>query len=164
MLRCSQGAGGVYTSSAGKSSDRHAADAGSIPRCHKGFLFFFSQKLSVQTILRCAFTPLCAIGYISVCAHVEDHVIHTRVRWIMQTLRHPVCIEGWVARLCCGWLSPGKATRICHGRNPNGTIQLSIFLDFFKVLQQCSVNYICAGMARFVMVVDGGQQSLQSRE
>ena len=31
---------------------------------------------------------------------------------------------GWVARLCCSWLSPGKATRISHERSPNGTIQL----------------------------------------
>ena len=37
---------------------------------------------------------------------------------------YPACTIGWVARLCRSWLSPGKATRISHGWNPSGTIQL----------------------------------------
>ena len=41
----------------GRASDRHAADKGSIPRCGKGV---FSQgQLSVQTLLRCQYTPVC---------------------------------------------------------------------------------------------------------
>ena len=41
-----------------RASDRHAADAGSIPPCSKGF---FSQgQLSVQTLLRCPYTPVCS--------------------------------------------------------------------------------------------------------
>ena len=60
---------GAGMSSVGRASDWHAADAGSIPRCHKGFFFFFSQKLSVQTILRCAFTPpVCNRIYQRLCA------------------------------------------------------------------------------------------------
>ena len=47
-----------------------------------------------------------------------------RVWWIMETLKHPACTVGWVVPLCCSWLSTGKATRISHGRNPFGTIQL----------------------------------------
>ena len=47
--------------------------------------------------------------------------IHVRVRWIMETLKHPACIVGCVARLCRSLLSPGKATRISHWRNPKGT-------------------------------------------
>ena len=34
--------------------------------------------------------------------------------------KDPACTlisQGWVARLCCSWLSLGKATRISHGRN-----------------------------------------------
>ena len=27
----------------------------------------------------------------------------------METLKHPACTVGWVARLCRSWLSPGKA-------------------------------------------------------
>ena len=40
----------------------------------------------------------------------------------METLKHPACTIGWVVQLCCSWLSPGKATRISHGRNPIGTV------------------------------------------
>ena len=38
-------------------ADRHAADAGSIPRCGKEFS---SQgQLLVQTLFRCPYTPVC---------------------------------------------------------------------------------------------------------
>ena len=43
-------------SSVGTASDRQVGDAGSIPRCGKGF-FSYSQ-LSVQTLLRCPYTPV----------------------------------------------------------------------------------------------------------
>ena len=43
-------------SSVGRASDRHAADAGSIPRCCMGF--FIQSPLSVQTLLRCPYTPV----------------------------------------------------------------------------------------------------------
>ena len=45
-------------------------------------------------------------------------------KWIMETLKCPACTVDWVVRLCRSWLSPGKATRIFHGRNPNGKTQL----------------------------------------
>ena len=38
-----------------RASDRHAADAGSIPRCGKGF--FSPSQLSVQTLLRVSVHP-----------------------------------------------------------------------------------------------------------
>ena len=38
-----------------EASDRHAADAGSIPRCGKGF--FSQSQLSVQTLLRVSLHP-----------------------------------------------------------------------------------------------------------
>ena len=70
-------------------------------------------------------TTSCAIVYINTCAHDKDPVVHVRVRWIMETLKHPACTVGWVARLCRSLLSPGKATRISHGRrSPIGTMQL----------------------------------------
>ena len=50
-----------------RASDRHAADAGSIPRCGKGF-FFSQSHLSVQTLLR-----------VSVHPHVQTHAF-TSVR------------------------------------------------------------------------------------
>ena len=69
-------------------------------------------------------TPPFAIECINICAHVKDPVVHVRVWRIRETLRHPACIVDWVVRLCRSWLSPGKATRISHGRNPKRTIQL----------------------------------------
>ena len=42
--------GGGDVAQFGRASDRHAADAGSIPRCGKGF--FSRSQLSVQTLLR----------------------------------------------------------------------------------------------------------------
>ena len=39
-------------SSFGTASDRHSADASSIPRCGEGF--------SVQTLLRCPYSPMCS--------------------------------------------------------------------------------------------------------
>ena len=38
--------------------------------------------------------------------------------------KHTACTVGWVARICCIWLSPGKTTRISHRRNSQGAIQL----------------------------------------
>ena len=43
-------------SSAGRTSDRYAADAGSISRCGKRF--FSQSQLAVQTLLRCPYTPV----------------------------------------------------------------------------------------------------------
>ena len=57
-------------------------------------------------------TPPCAVAYIYICTHVKDPVVHVRVRWTMETLKHPARTLGWVARLCCSLLTSGKATRI----------------------------------------------------
>ena len=84
---------------------------------------FLSPSTFNADTLRCVHIPPCALARIYICVHVKDPVVHVRVRWIMETLKHPVCTVGWVARLCRSWLSPGKATGISHGRNPRGTIQ-----------------------------------------
>ena len=91
------------------------------------FLFcFFSLPKPI-------FIP-CKLACIYVCAHVKDSAVHVRVRWIMETLKHPACT---VARFCRSLLSPGKTTRISYGRNPIGTIQLS------KVKVKVKRNYSC---------------------
>ena len=74
-------------SSVRRASDRHAADAGSIPRCGEGF--FFQSQLSVYTLLRVSVQPPCAVACMNICAHVKDPVVHVRVRWIMGTLKTP---------------------------------------------------------------------------
>ena len=79
----------------------------------------FSPRVNFQCRLSYGVrTPPYAIACIYICAHVEDPVVHVRVRWIMETMKHPACTVGWVARLCRSWLSTGKATRISYGRNP----------------------------------------------
>ena len=32
--------------------------------------------------------------------HVKNPVVHVRVRWIKETIKHPACTLGWVAQLC----------------------------------------------------------------
>ena len=89
------------------------------------FYFFSRSQFSVQTFLRVSVHPPCAIACMNVCAHVKDPVVYVRVPWIMETLKHPACTVGWVARLCRSWLSPGKkASRISRGRKSIRTIQL----------------------------------------
>ena len=52
-----RGWGGGGVAQLVRASDRHAADAGSIPRCGKGC--FSQSQLSVQTLLRCPYIPVC---------------------------------------------------------------------------------------------------------
>ena len=113
---------GQGCSSVGRASDQHAADAGSIPRCHKDFspaVDFRCSSYLVHTPI-----PTRAITGIKICAHVKDFVACISVWWIMKPLKHPAHTTGWVALLCQSWLSSGNVTQISHGRNPNGTIQL----------------------------------------
>ena len=44
-------------------------------------------------------TPPCATTCNNTCAHVKDLIVHVRVWWIMETLKHPACTVDWVARL-----------------------------------------------------------------
>ena len=53
-------------SSVSRASDRHAADAGSIPRCGKGF--FSQSQLSAQTLLRRPYTPVHNRMHLHLCA------------------------------------------------------------------------------------------------
>ena len=84
---------------------------------------FSPSQLSEQTLLHVSVHPLCAIACIHVCAHVKDPVVYVRVRWIMETLKHPACT---VSSATLSQLAfPGeKAIRISHGRKLIETIQL----------------------------------------
>ena len=76
----------------------------------------FSPRVNFQCRLSYGVrTPPCAFACIYIFAQVKDPVVHVRVRWIMETLKHPACTVSWVAPLCHSWLSPGKTTRISHG-------------------------------------------------
>ena len=73
----------------------------------------FSPRVNFQCRLFCGVrTPPCAIAFTNICAHVKDPVVHVRVQWIMETLKHPACTLCWIALLCRSWLSPGEG-------NPN---------------------------------------------
>ena len=69
--------------------------------------------------------------------HVKDTVVSVRVRWIKETIKHPACTAGGVAQLCRSWLSPGKATRISHGKNLVRTMHL---LETSKKEKESSYN------------------------
>ena len=69
----------------------------------------FSPRVNFQCRLSYGVrTPPCATACINICAHVKNPVVHVRVRWIMETLKHQACTVGWVAQLCRSWLSSGK--------------------------------------------------------
>ena len=55
----------LYTLFGRITSDRHAADTCSIPRCGKGF--FSQSKLLVQTLLQCPYTPMCNHMHLHLC-------------------------------------------------------------------------------------------------
>ena len=76
-----------------RASDWHAFDAGWIPWCGKGF---FSQSAFSADSLTVS-VHLCVQLHVFTCAHVKDPVIHVRVWWIMETLKHPACTVSWVA-------------------------------------------------------------------
>ena len=85
----------------------------------------FSPRVNFQCRLSYGVhTPPCAIACVNICAHVKDPVVYVRVRWIMETLKHPACTLGWAAQLSRSWLSQGKTTRVSNRGNPDGTIQL----------------------------------------
>ena len=141
-------------SSVGTASDQHTAEAVPIPQCGKGLFlqstisadslmvslqphiqphaFTSSESTISADSLRVSVTPThppihtpqSAITCIYICAHVKDSIAHVRVQRIMKTLKHSACTLGWVAWLCCSWLSLGKATWIFHGRRPTRTIRL----------------------------------------
>ena len=62
----------------------------------------FGKGFFSQTLLRCPDkSSPCATTYINICAHVNDPVVHVRVRWIMEPLKHPARTVVWVALLSC---------------------------------------------------------------
>ena len=80
--------------------------------------FFPESFFSVDSLTVSVHSHIYAIA--CTYAHVIDLVVDVRARWIMEKLKHSACSAGWVARLCCNWLSPGKATRIFQREIPLG--------------------------------------------
>ena len=109
---------------AGRASDRHAANAGSIPRCGKGLFFHrgnFQCRLSYGVR-----TPPCSIACIHICAHVKDPVVGVRVRWIKEILnntQHVPCV-GQRDSVAAGFPRGKQLEFPVRERNSMGTIQL----------------------------------------
>ena len=108
-------------SSVGRASDQHAAEASLIPRCGKGF--FSQSQLSVQTLLRCPYTPVCNRMHLHLCARQrtlspgQSSVDYGNIQ--TPSMRRRLG-NTTLSRLAF----PEEATRIFYGRNPSGTIQL----------------------------------------
>ena len=66
----------------------------------------------MQILLWCPDAPVCSRH--AFCGNFKDPVVHVRLRWIMETLKHQPCTVGCVERLCRSWLSPWRATRISY--------------------------------------------------
>ena len=81
-------------SSVGRGSNRHAAEAGSTPRCGKGF---FSQSQLQCRLSDGVRTPPCAVACVNICVHDRDPVVCVRDLWILETLKHPAGTVGLVA-------------------------------------------------------------------
>ena len=84
----------------GRASDRHAVDAALIPQVWRG-IFLPESTIS---------GALCAIAGNDISVHTQDPVVHVRVLWIVETLKHPACAVGWVVQLFHSCLSLGKTT------------------------------------------------------
>ena len=88
---------------------------------------FFSQShLSVQTLLRCPHTAVCSRMHLHLI--VKDPVVHVRVRWIKETLKHLACTVGWVARVYRSWLFPGRQPEFPTGETSLGQYSCKKFL------------------------------------
>ena len=94
-----------------KTQARRNTDAGSSPKCVKGF---FSQSASSADCLTVSVQPLCAIACI-ICAHVFNPkpVSHTVV-WTQENTALPDRNGMGSAALAYAALYPPKAIRISH--------------------------------------------------
>ena len=75
--------------------------------------------------------------------HMKDPVVHVEVRWIMETLIHPACRVGWLARLCCSWLSLGKQLEF-----PMGEIQMGKYSCILSMTALHAVYDFVRGVLR----------------
>ena len=96
----------------------------------QGIFLSVARDFSLRVYFQCRLSyivsvqPLVQSHALTSVRMLKDPIVHVRVLRILETLKHPACTLGWVAHLCCSWLSQRNATRISHWRNPIGTIEL----------------------------------------
>ena len=56
-------------------------------------IFLPESTVSADSLTVSVHPPI-AIACIYICAHVKDPVVHVRVQWIMETLKHLACMWG----------------------------------------------------------------------
>ena len=85
---------GWRCSSVGRVLNRHAADKIQFPCVARDCspTVNFQCRLSYSACI-----PLCAVACINICVHGKDPAVHVRARWIIKTLKHPLCMVDWVA-------------------------------------------------------------------
>ena len=85
--------------------------------------FFSRSPLSVQTALRCLYTPVCNRMHLHLCARYRSRSpCQSSVDY--GNTKTPSMHRRLGSATPYRWLSPGKATRISRRRIPKGTIQL----------------------------------------
>ena len=171
--------GSVGRASDSRSTDRSLQESSSVSGAHEQIVRVFSSKkccacadsLSVSVPNPRVYTH----AYERSRTHVKDPVVHVKVRWIMETRKSPACTlmsYCWVARLCCIWLSLGKATRISHGRNFHWDNKVYNTKTYFKrgysVLRvdtgssvSGSLAYLWCLVGRSVRCVSGGEAVIE---
>ena len=112
-------------SSVGRASDRHAADAESIPRCGKGF--FSQSQLSVKTLLRC---PRVQSQVLTSVRTLKIPLSMSRVRWTMTELNQPACTVGRVCDSVAAGFPRGKQPDFAIGDIPTGQYSCKKKLSF----------------------------------
>ena len=121
-------------SSVGSASDSHTTEAGINYLMRQG-IFLSVSNFSADSSYDVS-TPMCATASINICAHVKDSLVHVRVQWITETLKHPACTVCWDVRLLLqlvflgesnsnfSWKkSPNHFKALYHSHSPSDFIQ-----------------------------------------
>ena len=57
-------------------------------------IFLPASIFSAASLTVSLYTPMCNRMHFNICVHVNDPLVHVRVSWIMETLKHPAGIVG----------------------------------------------------------------------
>ena len=96
-------------SSVGSASNRHAANVGRFDSPVRQRISLPESTFSADSPMM-SVHPRIQLHILTSVAHVKDPVVNVRVRWIMETLKHPACTIDWTLQLCHNWFSLRKAT------------------------------------------------------
>ena len=134
-------------------SDQHATNTVPIPQCSRDF----SPRVNFQCrLLYGVCAPPCAVACIYICEHAKDPVVHVRVWWFMETLKHPACTLGWVAQLCCSGFPLERQPKFPMGIIPLGQYNCKKFIEKnVKVIWGLKANCLALdlGLAGIILIV-----------